>query len=134
MFDIAWTEMMVIGAVALVVIGPKDLPKVLKTVGALVNKARGMAREFQGGIDEMIRESELDELRKAARLDVETAANKILDPAVETGPVVSPPPQEPRQEPVELPQAGEAYVPPDGATDGALAGAPEPAAKPVQPT
>lgn len=84
MFDIAWSELLVIGAVALVVIGPKDLPKVLKTIGQIVAKARGMAREFQGGLDDMIRESELDELRKtvakATDFNPATELNSIVDP------------------------------------------------------
>lgn len=67
MFDIAWSELGIIAVVALVVIGPKDLPKVLRTVGQWTSKARSMAREFQSGIDDMVRESELDELRKAAK-------------------------------------------------------------------
>ncbi len=64
MFDIAWSEMVLIGAVALVVIGPKDLPKVLRTVGQTVGKVRRMAAEFQGQVNEAIREAELADLKK----------------------------------------------------------------------
>lgn len=64
MFDMSWGEMMVIGAVALIVIGPKDLPKALRTVGNMVGKVRRMAGEFQGQFQEAMREAELDEVRK----------------------------------------------------------------------
>ena len=64
MFDIAWSEMVLIGAVALVVIGPKDLPKALRTVGQAVGKMRRMASEFQGQFNDAMREAELDELKK----------------------------------------------------------------------
>jgi sec-independent protein translocase protein TatB len=83
MFDFSWQELMVIGAVALVVIGPKDLPKALKTAGMLVRRARGMAREFQNSIDDMIREAELDDLRKATSLNLDQTIRKTLDPGEE---------------------------------------------------
>ncbi|MBX9875070.1 MAG: Sec-independent protein translocase protein TatB, partial [Thermoleophilia bacterium] len=62
MFDIAWSEFMLIGAVALVVIGPKDLPKAMRTVGQAVGKIRRMASEFQGQFNEAMREAELHDL------------------------------------------------------------------------
>jgi sec-independent protein translocase protein TatB len=64
MFDIAWSELMLIGAVALVVIGPKDLPKALRTVGQVVGKVRRMASEFQGQFNDAMREAELHDLKK----------------------------------------------------------------------
>lgn len=64
MFDIAWSEFMLIGAVALVVIGPKDLPKALRTVGQAVGKVRRMASEFQGQFNDAMREAELHDLKK----------------------------------------------------------------------
>ncbi len=64
MFDIAPTELLIVALVALVVIGPKDLPRVMRTVGHWVGKARGMARHFRSGIDTMIRESELEDMEK----------------------------------------------------------------------
>lgn len=64
MFDIAWSELMLIGAVALVVIGPKDLPKALRTVGQVVGKVRRMAGEFQGQFNDAMREAELHDLKK----------------------------------------------------------------------
>ncbi len=84
MFDIAWSELGVIAVVALIVIGPKDLPKVLRTIGQWTAKARSMAREFQSGIDDMVRETELDELRKAAKqvsdFSIENEVKKTFDP------------------------------------------------------
>ncbi|WNJ92906.1 Sec-independent protein translocase protein TatB [Bosea sp. 685] len=64
MFDIAWSELMLIGAVALVVIGPKDLPKAMRTVGQVVGKVRRMATEFQGQFNDAMREAELHDLKK----------------------------------------------------------------------
>lgn len=64
MFDIGWTEIAIIGLVALIIIGPKDLPRVLRTLGQWTAKARGLTREFRGHVDEMIRESELDDVKQ----------------------------------------------------------------------
>lgn len=64
MFDIAWSELMLIGGVALVVIGPKDLPKAMRTVGQAVGKIRRMASEFQGQFNDAMREAELHDLKK----------------------------------------------------------------------
>jgi sec-independent protein translocase protein TatB len=67
MFDIAPSELLLLAVVALVVIGPKDLPKVMRVVGRWVGKARGMASHFRAGLDEMMRQSELEELEKKWR-------------------------------------------------------------------
>ena len=67
MFDIGYSELLMIAVVALVVIGPKDLPKVMRTVGQWVGRARGMARHFRSGIDTMMREAELEEMEKKWR-------------------------------------------------------------------
>ena len=64
MFDVAPSELLLVAVVALVVIGPKDLPRVMRVVGQWVGRARGMARHFRTGIDEMIRQSELEEMEK----------------------------------------------------------------------
>src|SRR5215467_15289170 len=73
MFDISWSEMLIIGVVALVVIGPKELPGALKTFAYWTKQARKLAREFQSGVDEMIRQAELDEAKQA----IEEARRKI---------------------------------------------------------
>ncbi len=64
MFDFAWTEIALIGVVALVLIGPKDMPVAIKAVASVVKKARKMAAEFQGQVDEMVRDTELADVRK----------------------------------------------------------------------
>ena len=64
MFDIAPTELLLVGIVALLVIGPKDLPKAMRFVGYWVGKARGVARQFRSGFDSMVREAELADLEK----------------------------------------------------------------------
>lgn len=66
MFDIAWSELLIIGIVALVVIGPKELPGVLRGIGQMMSKVRRMASEFQGQFNEAMREAELEDLRKQA--------------------------------------------------------------------
>ena len=67
MFDIGYSELLVIAVVALIVIGPKDLPRVMRTVGHWVGRARGMARHFRSGLDTMMREAELEEMEKKWR-------------------------------------------------------------------
>jgi sec-independent protein translocase protein TatB len=64
MLDLSWGEIVLIGAAAVVFIGPKELPGALRTLGVFVGKARTMAREFQNNVDDMIRESELDDVKK----------------------------------------------------------------------
>ncbi len=64
MFDMSWGEVMVIGAVALIVIGPKDLPRALRTVGNMVGKIRRLAGEFQGQFNEALREAELEDVKR----------------------------------------------------------------------
>ena len=87
MFDFAWSELAVIAAVALVVIGPKDLPRVMRVAGFWVRKARTVAHEFQSSLDQMIRESELEDVRKqveqASRFDIEAEIKKHIDPGGE---------------------------------------------------
>ncbi len=65
MFDISWTEFLLIGVVALIVIGPKELPAVLRTVGQWTRKVRSMAADFQGQFQEAMREAEMADLKKS---------------------------------------------------------------------
>ncbi|HUN50519.1 MAG TPA: Sec-independent protein translocase protein TatB [Candidatus Sulfotelmatobacter sp.] len=83
MFDIAWSEMAIIAAVALVVIGPKDLPRVLRTVGQWTGRARAMAREFQNSLEELAREAELEALKKDVEKVVTTDVASAIDPGGE---------------------------------------------------
>ena len=64
MFDISWGELLIIGVVALVVIGPKELPGVLRTTGQWMGKIRRMASDFQDQFKEAMREAEMDDLKK----------------------------------------------------------------------
>jgi sec-independent protein translocase protein TatB len=63
MFDFAWSEIVLIAAVALIAIGPKDMPVAIRAVTTWIKKARRMASEFQTHVDEMVREANLDEVR-----------------------------------------------------------------------
>src|ERR1700750_2615261 len=67
MFGLSWSELLIIAAVALICVGPNDLPRALNTHARLKSAGRKLAREFQGHVDELVREAELDELREQAR-------------------------------------------------------------------
>ena len=96
MFDIAPTELLLVVVVALVVIGPKDLPKAMRFVGKWMGKARGMARHFRSGLDTMMREAELEELEKKWREQNEAIMREFprIDDA-ETPPPMTPAPSPP---------------------------------------
>jgi|SRR5688572_10518274 sec-independent protein translocase protein TatB len=84
MFDLGWSELLVVGAVALVVLGPKELPNALRTISNLTKSARKLAGEFQSGINEIVREAELDDARKAAQSiskgSISKAIENVVDP------------------------------------------------------
>ena len=67
MFDVGWQELALIGAVALVAIGPKELPGALRALGQFTHKARGIAREFRAAFDEAVNEADLDDFKRQAR-------------------------------------------------------------------
>jgi len=109
MFDFAWSEIALIGVVALIAIGPKDLPVAIKAVAGLVKKARKMAGEFQVHVDEMVREADLHEVRQEfndlRRMDIKGKILNAMDGdgtlrktmaenplAATPGPLVTPPP------------------------------------------
>ena len=73
MFDIGWSELVVIAVVALIAIGPKELPGVLRTVGQYMGKIRRMASEFQGQFQEAMREAEMADLKKQVDEMTDTA-------------------------------------------------------------
>jgi sec-independent protein translocase protein TatB len=97
MFDIAPSEFLLFALVALIVIGPKDLPKAMRVVGRFVGKARGMANQFRSGFDAMVREAELEEMEKKwkeenARIMAEhSSLTDFSDPA----PLPAPSPDDP---------------------------------------
>jgi sec-independent protein translocase protein TatB len=95
LFDLGWPELLLIGVVALVVIGPKDLPNALRIAGFWFRKARSLSREFQSSVEQMIRESELDEIRKdmkkATEFDLEKEFQNTVDPTGELAESIKPP-------------------------------------------
>ena len=84
MFDIGWQELFILAVLAIIVIGPKDVPRTIKTVTGWLRKARSMARELQSGIDDVVREAEIDELQREANkidnYDLESQIKDTIDP------------------------------------------------------
>ena len=84
MFDLSWSEILVIGTAAIIVIGPKELPGALRTAGQWMGRARALAREFQSSIDDMIRESELEKIKsevdKLGSGDLQKHIENTIDP------------------------------------------------------
>lgn len=64
MFDIGWSELLLVAVLAIIFVGPKDLPKLMRTLGQYTAKMRAMAREFQNSFEDLARETEIEELRK----------------------------------------------------------------------
>jgi sec-independent protein translocase protein TatB len=83
MFGIDSPELLVIAIVALIVIGPKELPGLLRTWGRWMSQMRGMASEFRGHVDEMVRQSELDEVKKQLEAGTPDLDLRSLDPTKE---------------------------------------------------
>ncbi len=84
MFDLSWSEILVIGTAAIIFIGPKELPGALRTLGQWTAKARALAREFQTSVDDMIRESELEKIKtevdKLGSGDLQRQIERTVDP------------------------------------------------------
>ncbi|HEX7006368.1 MAG TPA: Sec-independent protein translocase protein TatB [Alphaproteobacteria bacterium] len=84
MFDIGWSELAIIVLVTVVVIGPKDLPAAMRTAAQWIRKIRLLANEFQSGLNEIVREAELDELRRdidrATSVDIKNEIANSIDP------------------------------------------------------
>jgi sec-independent protein translocase protein TatB len=93
--DFGMSELLLIGVVALVFIGPKDLPKALRVAGFWVRKARTLSREFQSSVEQMIREAELDEMRqelkKATEIDLDKEFRNTIDPTGSLAESLKPP-------------------------------------------
>ena len=114
MFGVDSGELLIIAVVALLIIGPKDLPKAMRVVGHWVGRARGMARHFRSGIDTMMRESELEEMEKKWREENERIMREHPptswdDPPLPPPAVTMPPETLLPPEPEEVPAA-----PPEG--------------------
>src|SRR5262249_43786749 len=92
MFDLSWGEMALIGVVALVVLGPKELPNALRTVTNLTKTARKLANEFQSGVNEIVREADLEDARKLAqgvsKGSISKAIEKAVDPTGDLKPTI----------------------------------------------
>src|SRR4029077_4651358 len=118
LLDMGWSELMLIGIVALVVIGPKDLPKALRVAGFWVRKARTLSREFQSSVEQMVREAVLaevrEQLKKASEVDIDKEFRQAVDPTGSLAESLKPP---------ELPNFS-GTAPPD--TDHGTAAATEP--------
>ncbi|NQV99601.1 MAG: twin-arginine translocase subunit TatB [Rhodospirillales bacterium] len=84
MFDIGWQELFIVAVLAMIVVGPRELPSTLRTVMSYIRKAKSMARDFQNGIDEVAREVELDDIRqeanKIAHMDLDKEIKQAVDP------------------------------------------------------
>jgi sec-independent protein translocase protein TatB len=139
MFDISWTELLVIAVVAIVVIGPKDLPRALRVLGQWSGKIKKMAREFQSQFTEAIREAELDAVQRDLEnltkidpvADLRAAATKtgedIRRDLEKTTPTSTPTATPAQREPYPW----ETVAQPPEATAAEVA--PQPAAPPVAP-
>src|SRR5216110_2768633 len=132
LFDIGWSELLLIGVVALIFIGPKDLPRALRIAGYWVGRARTLSREFQSSVDQMIREAELDEMRqqlkKATEFDIEKEFQKTVDPTGSLAESIRPPETPdffdsapPAAEPARIEAGGEAAEPAAADADSAEA-------------
>ena len=83
MFDIGWTEILILAVVSLFVIGPKDIPKFLGYIGKLIGKIRGITSEFRETVDDAIKNSELEEVKKEISFsdpELSKNFNQILSP------------------------------------------------------
>jgi sec-independent protein translocase protein TatB len=84
MLDVGWQELFIIAVITIIVVGPKEIPTVLRTVMSWVRRIKEMAREFQTGIDDIARESELSEIRReleeTANVDLEKEFENTIDP------------------------------------------------------
>lgn len=82
MFDIGWQELFIVALLALIVVGPKDLPQAIRTISTWVRKARMMARDFQSGVNEMVREAELDDIKDSLTKpgDLKKTMTDMVDP------------------------------------------------------
>lgn len=130
MFDIGWSELVVIAIVAILVVGPKDLPSMLRTVGKTVGNLRRMAGDFQRQFDQALREAELDEVKKEikapfqpledARNSAKAFQKQVSDSVAELGESAKP-------EPAAKPEAA-------SGSDPAAAPAPVAAPAPDKPT
>ena len=134
--DFGMSELLLIGVVALVFIGPKDLPKALRVAGFWVRKARTLSREFQSSVEQMIREAELDEMRqelkKATEIDLDKQFRETIDPTGSLAESLKPP-ELPKFSDADLPAAPVPEAQPQPAAETPETEAAEPAVPTVAP-
>jgi sec-independent protein translocase protein TatB len=94
MFDIGWSELLVIAVVAIIVVGPKELPRLMRTFGHYAGKVRHMAVDFQRQFEEAVRDSEIDEVRKAMQ-DFHAEVSDVAPRGTVDKPLMMPTPAEP---------------------------------------
>ncbi len=157
MLDIGWSELFLIGVIALIVIGPKDLPLAMRTVARFVRKMRGLGQEFHNAMSEVMREAELDELKRkmqaATNVDLGEKVREAVDPTgglvgdfdpnefanrlkrtIEAGPPSGPasaPPLAASPKPPASPSPASPSPPPVAEATAERAGPPPPAATPT---
>lgn len=89
MFDIGWQELFIIGLVTIIVVGPKELPRVLRAATLWIRKIKGMARDFQDGLEDLAREADLEDMKKelenSASFDLDGELERSIDPSGEIG-------------------------------------------------
>jgi sec-independent protein translocase protein TatB len=102
MFDIGWSELLVIGVVAIVVVGPKELPRLMRTFGHYLGKVRHMAADFQRQFEEAVRDSEIDEVRKAMQ-DFHAEVSDVTPRGTVDKPLMMPTPPAPAPAEAALP-------------------------------
>lgn len=123
MFDIGWSEMAIIAVVTLVVLGPKELPHALKTFSHWMRAARKLGGEFQSGVNEIVREAELDdakrELQKLSKHSISDKIEKAIDPGGDLKKAINTPVEETKAAlsqtdtaPAPTPKASVADLPP----------------------
>ncbi|MSO72808.1 MAG: twin-arginine translocase subunit TatB [Rhodospirillaceae bacterium] len=87
MFDLAWSELAVVGLVAVLVLGPKELPQAMRTMAKVMRKMRGLTAELQGHMNEIVRQADLDEVRqsiqKFSTTNLSSEVAKAVDPTGE---------------------------------------------------
>ncbi len=85
MFDIGWQEIFIIGVLAIIVVGPKDLPRVMRTVVMWVRKARAVMRDFQSGIDDIVNEAGLKDIKEDAERAASHNFKDVIEKAIDPG-------------------------------------------------
>lgn len=108
MFDFAWSELGLVALLAVLILGPKELPQAMRTIAKVVRKVRGLASEFQGHFNDMVREAELDDVRKSVQklssTSVSAEVNKMIDPEGEIGKAFTDDPLKDKNEPSANPE------------------------------